>query len=73
VRSTGLGHPNCYPRRHRISDELHAFVRDEILTEFGRTYKDWIQECYIERMKQILSDPAEFGKGELEFKRKKMA
>jgi hypothetical protein len=33
------------------------------------TYPRWIQRCYIERMKQILSDPAEFGKVVLERKK----
>ncbi len=33
-----------------------------ILEELGMTYAEWIEQCYLERMKQILTDPAEFGK-----------
>ena len=32
-------------------------------------FQIWIQECYIHRMRQILSDPAEFGKVVLERKK----
>jgi hypothetical protein len=41
------------------------FVKFEILDEFDLTYPKWIQKCYVERMKQILSDPEEFGKAVL--------
>jgi hypothetical protein len=50
-----------------VPDELHSFVQAEILDgEWGLTYPRWIQQCYIERMKQILNNPAEFGKIVLE-------
>jgi hypothetical protein len=39
------------------------------LSEYGRDYRDWIQECYVERMKQILNNPTEFGKAVLKFKK----
>lgn len=42
----------------------------EILDGFDLTYPRWIQRCYIERMRQILSDPAEFGKAVLESKKR---
>ena len=48
------------------SGSTPPFVKHEILDEYGMTYPKWIQRCYIERMKQILSDPAEFGKVVLE-------
>ena len=33
------------------------------------TYSKWIEKCYIERMRQILIDPTEFGKVVLERKK----
>jgi hypothetical protein len=33
------------------------------------TYLKWVKKCYVERMRQILGDPTEFGKAVL--KRKK--
>jgi hypothetical protein len=50
------------PVEIEVSDELDSFVKHEILDEYRMTYPRWIQQCYLERMKQILSDPAEFGK-----------
>ena len=50
--------------------ELDQFVKFEILDEFDLTYPKWIQKCYIERMKKILSDPTEFGKAVLEAKKR---
>jgi hypothetical protein len=35
-----------------------------------RTYKSWIQQCYLHRMKEILTNPAEFGKVVLEEKKR---
>jgi hypothetical protein len=52
-----------------VSPQLDRFVTDLILSEYGRDYRDWIQECYVERMKQILNDPTEFGKAVLKFKK----
>jgi hypothetical protein len=48
------------PIELEVSGELDSFVKHEILDEFGMTYPKWIQQCYLERMQQILSDPAEF-------------
>lgn len=45
-----------------VSDELDAFVKNEILDGWSLTYPEWIRRCYIQRMAQILNDPAEFGK-----------
>jgi len=42
----------------------------EILEELGITYSEWVERCYKERMKQILTDPAEFGKVVLENKKR---
>jgi hypothetical protein len=54
-----------------VPDELHSFVKNEILDgEWGLTYPKWIQRCYIQRMAQILNDPAEFGKVVLEGKKR---
>jgi hypothetical protein len=57
------------PIELEVSGELDSFVKHEILDEFGMTYPKWIQQCYIERMQQILSNPAEFGKAVLERKK----
>jgi hypothetical protein len=45
-----------------VSDELDSFVKKEILDGWDLTYPEWIRRCYIQRMAQILNDPAEFGK-----------
>jgi hypothetical protein len=50
------------PVQIEISSELDQFVKFEILDEYEMTYPQWIQKCYVERMRQILLDPAEFGK-----------
>ena len=58
------------PVEIEVSYELDSFVKHEILDKYGgRSYTDWIQECYIHRMRQILEDPAEFGKVVLERKK----
>jgi hypothetical protein len=57
------------PVEIEVSSELDQFVKFEILDGFDLTYPKWIQKCYIERMRQILSDPAEFGKVVLERKK----
>jgi hypothetical protein len=57
------------PIELEVSGELDSFVKHEILDEYGMTYPKWIQQCYLERMQQILSDPAEFGKVVLERKK----
>jgi hypothetical protein len=45
---------------------LDQLVKFEILSELGYSYRQWVEECYIHRMKEILTDPAEFGKVVLE-------
>jgi hypothetical protein len=45
-----------------VSDELDSFVKNEILDGWNLTYPEWIRGCYIQRVAQILNDPAEFGK-----------
>jgi hypothetical protein len=57
------------PVELEVSYELDSFVKHEILDEYGMTYPRWIQRCYLERMRQILSNPAEFGKVVLERKK----
>jgi hypothetical protein len=41
---------------------LDQLTKHEILDEIGYEYRDWIQECYLHRMRGILTDPTEFGK-----------
>jgi hypothetical protein len=53
-----------------VPDELDSFVKNEILDGWELTYPKWIQRCYIQRMAQILNDPAEFGKVVLEGKKR---
>jgi hypothetical protein len=45
-----------------VSDELDSFVKNEILDGWDLKYPEWVRRCYIQRMAQILNDPAEFGK-----------
>lgn len=49
-----------------------GFTKFEILDEYGRTYnlQEWIQQCYLHRMKEILTKPTEFGKVVLEEKKR---
>jgi hypothetical protein len=42
----------------------------EILGELEITYSEWVERCYKERMKEILTDPAEAGKVVLENKKR---
>jgi hypothetical protein len=51
------------------SYELEEFVKFEILYEHVMTYPKWVEKCYVERMRQILDDPVEFGKAVLERKK----
>ena len=53
-----------------VPTEIDSFTKFEILDEYGRTYKSWIQQCYLHRMKEILTNPTEFGKVILEEKEK---
>jgi hypothetical protein len=58
------------PVEIEVPSEIDAFVKREILDEFGRTYPKWIQECYLLRIREILKNPAEFGKLVLEEKKR---
>jgi hypothetical protein len=58
------------PLEIEVSWALDEFVKFEILDELAYSYRDWIQECYLHRMRQILTDPAEFGKLVLEQKKR---
>ncbi len=44
-----------------VPTEIDSFTKFEILDEYGRTYKSWIQQCYLHRMREILTNPTEFG------------
>lgn len=66
-------------RQHRILEkeerkkcgvETYRKKREVLDGEWGLTYPRWIQRCYIQRMAQILNDPAEFGKIVLEGKKR---
>lgn len=56
------------PVEIEVSPYVDNFVKGEILEELEISYSEWVERCYKERMKQILSDPAEFGKVILESK-----
>jgi hypothetical protein len=58
------------PVEIEVSTEIDAFTKNEILDEYGRTYQSWIQQCYLHRMKEILTNPTEFGKVVLEEKKR---
>jgi hypothetical protein len=53
-----------------VPTEIDSFTKFEILDEYGRTYKSRIQQCYLHRMKEILTNPTEFGKVILEEKKR---
>ncbi|MGI8832648.1 MAG: hypothetical protein ACR2IS_08430 [Nitrososphaeraceae archaeon] len=57
------------PVEIEVSWALDEFVKFQILDELAYSYRDWIQECYLHRMREILTDPAEFGKLVLEQKK----
>jgi hypothetical protein len=50
------------PVEIEVPSELDQLVKLDILPTVGMSYSEWIEQCYHERMKQILTDPAEFGK-----------
>ena len=58
------------PIELEIPSEIDAFTKFEILDGYGRTYKSWIQQCYLHRMREILTNPTEFGKVVLEEKKR---
>jgi len=50
------------PVEIEVPTEIDSFTKFEILDKYGRTYQSWIQEYYLHRMKEILTNPTEFGK-----------
>ena len=50
------------PVEIEVPDELDQLVKLDILETVGLTYSEWVERCYKERMKQILTDPTEWGK-----------
>lgn len=50
------------PVEIEVPRELDNLVKMDILQELEISYSEWVERCYRERMKQILTDPAEFGK-----------
>ena len=50
------------PVEIEVPSELDNLVKMDILAELEISYSEWVEQCYRERMKQILTDPAEFGK-----------
>lgn len=49
------------PVEIEIPWELDQLVKLDILENLGISYHEWVERCYKERMKQILTDPKEFG------------
>jgi hypothetical protein len=58
------------PVEIEVPSEIDAFTKNEILDEYGRTYQSWIQQCYLHRMREILTNPTKFGKVVLEEKKR---
>jgi hypothetical protein len=52
-----------------VEETKKQTLKFEILDEFGRSYDKWIQDCYLHRMREILTNPTEFGKTVLEQKK----
>ena len=50
------------PVEIEVPDEVDQLVKLDILETVGLTYSEWVERCYKERMKQILTDPTEWGK-----------
>jgi hypothetical protein len=50
------------PIEIEVPSEIDAFTKAEILNGYNRSYKKWIQECSLHRMREILTNPTEFGK-----------
>jgi hypothetical protein len=49
------------PVEIEVPGELDQLVKLDILENLGMTYSEWVEQCYRERMKQILTNPTEFG------------
>jgi hypothetical protein len=49
------------PVEIEVPGELDSLVKMDILEELEITYSEWVERCYKERMRQILTDPKEFG------------
>lgn len=56
------------PVEIEVPSEIDEFTKFEILDEYSRNYKSWIQQCHLHRMREILTNPTEFGKVVLERK-----
>jgi hypothetical protein len=69
-KSVNSGEVTVVPVEIEVPWALDQFVKFEILDEFGRSYGKWIQQCYLHRMREILANPAEFGKAVLEQKKR---
>jgi hypothetical protein len=61
-RDTKYRKITAVPVEIEVPWEVDQLVKLSILGELEMTYAEWIEQCYLERMKQILTDPAEFGK-----------
>jgi hypothetical protein len=67
---SAFGDMGSFFHQHKENNNL---IEHEIVLAFrvwGLTYPKWIQRCYIQRMAQILNDPADFGKVVLEGKKR---
>jgi hypothetical protein len=69
-KPSGLSDVEVISVEIEVPTEIDEFTKFEILDEYGRTYKSWIQQCYLHRMKEILTNPTEFGKVVLEEKKR---
>jgi hypothetical protein len=45
----------------RVPSEIHEFLMF-VQEYYPSSLDSWIQECFMDRMRQILNDPEEFGK-----------
>src|SRR6266498_3783247 len=48
------------PVKVEVPWELDQLVKLDILEALGITYAQWVERCYKERMRQILTGPKEF-------------
>ena len=67
---SGHAEVEVIPVEIEVPTERDEFTKFEILDEYGRTYKSWIQQCYLHRMREILTNATEFGKVVLEEKKR---
>jgi hypothetical protein len=69
-KPSGLSDVEVISVEIEVPTEIDEFTKFEILDEYGRTYKSWIQQCYLHRMREILTNPTEFGNVVLEEKKR---